>query len=142
MKLNYDITPQQHEAIIDLYKHGNSSHEIKDILALPHTPRSIQRHIPREGIARSVGDAFRLALKKGRVTYHTSPNKVKRVKLSAKLRYEVLQRDNFKCRLCGATSNDERLQVDHIDENKNNNVIDNLQVLCEDCNKGKYYNSI
>ena len=54
------------------------------------------------------------------------------------LRYEVLKRDRI-CQLCGATNEDERLQVDHITPQSKggSNDISNLQVLCAPCNRGK-----
>lgn len=63
-----------------------------------------------------------------------------RVKLSPRLRFKILQRDNFRCNFCGRSQIDGvTLHVDHIipvarggqdDEN-------NLQTLCEVCNLGK-----
>ncbi len=58
-----------------------------------------------------------------------------------KLRVEALVRYGAKCVLCGADANDAKLQVDHI---KPRSLypdlaldINNLQILCEPCNKGK-----
>lgn len=57
------------------------------------------------------------------------------------LRFEVLKERGARCELCGATSKDARIEVDHIKPlsrfwhlrlDKNN-----LQVLCRDCNQGK-----
>lgn len=58
------------------------------------------------------------------------------------IRYEVLKKYNGKCALCGRSAKDGIvLHVDHIvplskDWNKRLD-INNLQVLCEDCNLGK-----
>ena len=48
----------------------------------------------------------------------------------------VFARDGRICRYCG---NDENLQVDHIISRKNGGThdLDNLQVLCRDCNLRK-----
>jgi 5-methylcytosine-specific restriction endonuclease McrA len=48
----------------------------------------------------------------------------------------VFARDGRQCRYCG---NDENLQVDHIISRKNGGThdMDNLQVLCRDCNLRK-----
>ena len=48
----------------------------------------------------------------------------------------VFARDGRTCRYCG---NDENLQVDHIISRKNGGThdLDNLQVLCRDCNLRK-----
>ena len=54
------------------------------------------------------------------------------------LRYQILKRDRV-CQLCGATREQERLEVDHIVPRSKGgtNDPDNLQVLCIRCNRGK-----
>ncbi len=61
---------------------------------------------------------------------------------SLRLRFKVLQRDNFSCRQCGrspATLLGVILHVDHITPWSKNGetVFENLQTLCEICNLGK-----
>lgn len=59
--------------------------------------------------------------------------------VSRRLRYEVLRRDNYACRYCGAGAPDVKLTVDHVipvtlggsDEPQN------LITACEPCNNGK-----
>lgn len=60
-----------------------------------------------------------------------------------RLRYQVLQRDNFTCQSCGRRAPDVKLHVDHIqpvswdsDWEATDN-LDDYQTLCEDCNLGK-----
>ena len=56
------------------------------------------------------------------------------------MRYNVLRRDGFRCRICGATANDGvKLEVDHIIpvSKGGKSTYDNLQTLCERCNRGK-----
>ncbi|ACB34111.1 HNH endonuclease [Leptothrix cholodnii SP-6] len=59
------------------------------------------------------------------------------------LRYEAFRRYGRRCSLCGRTPNDNGvvLHVDHIKPRSRNPElqweIDNLQILCEDCNLGK-----
>lgn len=68
-------------------------------------------------------------------------NKMKRKGIAPKVRWKVMQRDNFKCVKCGRGVNDvDCLQVDHIlPVTKNgNNDEDNLQTLCWSCNVGKF----
>lgn len=57
------------------------------------------------------------------------------------LRFEVLRERGARCELCGATSKEQRIEVDHIKPlskfwhlrlDKNN-----LQILCRECNMGK-----
>jgi hypothetical protein len=61
---------------------------------------------------------------------------------SLRLRWRVLQRDNFKCCGCGsspAITLGVELHVDHIHpwEKGGETVLDNLQTLCSRCNLGK-----
>ena len=59
-----------------------------------------------------------------------------------RFRYEALKRSNGRCALCGRNANDGiALQVDHILPRskypKFEFNLDNLQVLCNECNYGK-----
>ncbi|MHB1099893.1 MAG: homing endonuclease associated repeat-containing protein [Burkholderiales bacterium] len=70
----------------------------------------------------------------------TGPRNKREVPLG--VRYAVLNRDRFKCTLCGAspaTSTICRLHVDHIIPlaRGGSNQIENLRTLCEGCNLGK-----
>lgn len=63
-----------------------------------------------------------------------------RAKMSDSLRYKVLRRDDFKCKICGATADDGvKLHVDHIIpvSKGGKTELSNLQTLCERCNMGK-----
>ena len=55
------------------------------------------------------------------------------------LRYQALMRSGGRCVLCGATKEDATLHVDHIlpRSRGGKNTIDNLQVLCANCNEAK-----
>lgn len=89
---------------------------------------------------RSISESFKLAIKRGRMTYYRKPEhlKSKRLTLPLSLRYKVLESANGRCILCGNAIEDGiRLEIDHIDGNPSNNSITNLQVLCNLCNKGK-----
>jgi len=60
--------------------------------------------------------------------------------MTKSLRYDILQRDNFKCVLCGRSANEGIvLHVDHIVPISKGGKTekDNLRTLCEDCNLGK-----
>lgn len=66
--------------------------------------------------------------------------KEERAKMSDDLRYKVLSRDNFCCVLCGKSRKDGvALEVDHIIpvSKGGRTEFDNLQTLCERCNRGK-----
>jgi hypothetical protein len=59
---------------------------------------------------------------------------------SSRTRYLVLKRDGYRCVMCGATATEgAKLQVDHIlPKSKGGKaVLDNLQTLCDRCNRGK-----
>lgn len=63
----------------------------------------------------------------------------KRIGLSKRVRFEVLQRDNFTCQYCGRSKPDVVLHVDHITpvcEGGQNDLL-NLVTACADCNLGK-----
>ncbi len=55
------------------------------------------------------------------------------------LRYQALLRSGGRCALCGATKDQTTLHVDHIFPRSRGgkNTLDNLQVLCADCNEAK-----
>lgn len=62
--------------------------------------------------------------------------------INLRLRFRVMQRDNFKCCLCGASPASDpsvQLHIDHIIpwSRGGDTVIDNLQTLCSKCNLGK-----
>ncbi len=62
--------------------------------------------------------------------------------INLRLRFRVLQRDNFTCKACGASPAKDpsvELQVDHIFpwSKGGETEIDNLQTLCSKCNQGK-----
>lgn len=67
---------------------------------------------------------------------YTAPS---RTSIPKRLRFEILRRDNYACRYCGATAPDVQLTVDHVVP-----VVlggtddpDNLVTACVDCNAGK-----
>jgi 5-methylcytosine-specific restriction endonuclease McrA len=59
--------------------------------------------------------------------------------ISPKLRFEVLQRDGFRCVYCGKTSADVALEVDHIlpVAMGGKTERENLVSACWECNAGK-----
>jgi 5-methylcytosine-specific restriction endonuclease McrA len=68
---------------------------------------------------------------------HKTPRDV-----NLRLRFLVLKRDNFSCKICGASPAKDPSVVLHIDHiipwsKGGETVIDNLQTLCEKCNLGK-----
>jgi len=61
-------------------------------------------------------------------------------KVTKALRYRILERDGFKCMVCGRRKVDGvTLEVDHIHPESlaGETTLENLQTLCRDCNRGK-----
>lgn len=64
----------------------------------------------------------------------------KRKGIGVKLRYQILRRDNYECRLCGRSAKEGAdLEVDHIVPvaRGGDNHPSNLWTLCFECNRGK-----
>lgn len=62
--------------------------------------------------------------------------------INLRMRFKVMQQDNFKCCLCGASpakDSSVELHIDHIKpwSKGGETVIENLQTLCSKCNLGK-----
>jgi hypothetical protein len=59
--------------------------------------------------------------------------------ISAKLRYQILERDRFTCQCCGGSAPNVTLHVDHIlaVANGGSNDPENLRAICITCNVGK-----
>lgn len=67
-------------------------------------------------------------------------SKTEREKMTAGLRYDILKRDGYKCKICGRSAEDGvKLHVDHIVPiaKGGKTIEENLQTLCQDCNLGK-----
>lgn len=64
---------------------------------------------------------------------------MKREKLPDSLKFEVLERDHYRCVYCGATALDARLEVDHYQPVASGGTNDlwNLVTACSSCNRGK-----
>lgn len=127
------------QKILELYDLGLSAREIREELRIPQSIRQIQRWLKSWGVIRTSPDSFRMAIKRGKVKWKLKENKIKRHPVALRLRYQIIQRDGHRCVACGATpAMGAVLEVDHIDNDKNNNVLSNLQTLCHSCNQGKY----
>jgi len=77
---------------------------------------------------------------RARLTTTEALHKRERRLMSAGLRTEILRRDGFRCRMCGAAASAETtLHVDHIKPVSldGRTVPENLQTLCQSCNLGK-----
>jgi len=65
----------------------------------------------------------------------TDSNSLKRKQFSKKTRKAVLERQNYRCRICEGVL--DVYDLDHIDGNKWNNNISNCQALCPTCHRRK-----
>lgn len=128
------------QQIVERYKAGDYASNIAKDFNI--SPRQVQRVVMNHNASRTISESYKLAIKQGRMKYYIKPEhlKKKRKRLSNQLRYQVLERDNHTCQSCGATvEQGVRIEIDHIDNNPTNNVLVNLQVLCNLCNQGKAY---
>lgn len=59
--------------------------------------------------------------------------------ITPRLRFEILRRDGFACRYCGATADETQLHVDHLVPRAlgGDDHPTNLVAACRDCNLGK-----
>lgn len=59
--------------------------------------------------------------------------------VNLRLRWKVFQRDKYRCKVCGRRAGDFELQVDHIIpwSKGGRTELENLRLLCWDCNQGK-----
>lgn len=62
-----------------------------------------------------------------------------RARITKKIRFAVMKRDNFTCQYCGAHGEGVVLEVDHIIPISKGGTsdMDNLITACFDCNRGK-----
>ena len=77
------------------------------------------------------------------INYPELPSKHKTAREpNLRLKFLVMQRDNFKCCMCGASPAKDpsvKLHIDHVQpwSKGGETVMDNLQTLCSKCNLGK-----
>lgn len=131
--------------VIELYRQGKSAADIKKILNIPISERSIQRMLKSKGEIRPLAKALKLSKDKHDKAIreywseYKLPHKKERTKTPPKIRYQVLTRDSFKCVLCGNTGRQSPLQVDHIipEIHGGEHTEDNSRTLCFECNIGR-----
>lgn len=100
--------------------------------------RQIQRICKEAGVVRTIAEANKISAKYKNYDGHRVPEelKKKRKSLPKHLRYRILKEHPF-CTMCGATGQICPLQIDHKNGDATNNNLNNLQVLCMECNYGK-----
>lgn len=127
--------------VVEMYNNGASCNEISEIFADKHqinvTSKHLSDYIKKKGLLRSYSERKINAIKRGRMVYtkKLKHEKCKSGNPSSKTRLTVLQRDNFKCTLCGnSPQTGSTLEIHH--KNGANNDLKNLQTLCFLCHRG------
>lgn len=136
------VTP---DMLADIRKHYESYDMSVSSLAKKYgiCPRTIERYMHKAGILREPTSARKMAAKY-RDYSHLKAQKLltARRTIPLKLRYKILREHPY-CAICGVTADaGGLLQIDHKNNNSGDNRPDNLQVLCSECNKGKYWAEI
>ncbi len=121
-----------------IYNKGIKINESYNKLNTPKTLRSFQRNIKSESNRLITFQDLRRAY----IFDHPQLLKKKdniRKPISARLRWIILCRDNFKCKACGISSIDSVLHIDHIYPISlgGETIDENLRCLCAECNMGK-----
>lgn len=118
-----------------VHVHGNPLGEVEFHRSAHCDPLSGSPFIERGYLLRVVGRT------RGMDALQPNAPKAKTVRppMSAKLRFQILRRDGFRCRLCGCGAPEVTLHVDHILAVANGGKTEetNLWALCRDCNLGK-----
>ena len=129
---------------------------VQNDLVRPLSDHSASTYIKKFGSWRAALSAFVEYMKHGGKTKHKLHKQSKsragqggkykspagKRKITKALRFEILKRDYFKCRVCGASPAVNPkiiLHVDHIKPRSKGGKTtrENLQTLCSDCNYGK-----
>lgn len=103
------------------------------------TAVSKEKKQEEQRIQREKADAEKVKREQARDAHRAFVAQQRRL-MTDSLRYDVMQRDGFRCQLCGATAADGyKLHVDHIIpvSKGGKTEMGNLRTLCERCNMGK-----
>jgi hypothetical protein len=136
------------EALIDLWsqtltKDGRRP-ERRDLKTyrIPYSGDAYYRHFG--SWKKALLAAFKLAIQSKSIaedeTYsETRRNPTQRSEISLRKRFLVFKRNEFTCVKCGRSGRGIKLEVDHVTpvSKGGSDVLDNLQTLCFDCNRGK-----
>ncbi len=139
----------------ELWLRKNSQPKVSD-MKLPYSKLSVTPYQHAFGSWRKALKAFVDYMNSGKVMpgignpNHSSSVRLKKRSrknarnrhVTKRMRYIVIERDNYKCRACGrspATERGVKLHIDHIIpwSKGGETAMDNLQTLCGECNVGK-----
>lgn len=90
--------------------------------------------------AKARGDAVSRPIGKGSVrSIWSEKGMSNRKPISKRQRWQILERDGFKCRYCGRGGDEVRLEIDHMKPVAGGgcNCTSNLVTACFECNRGK-----
>jgi hypothetical protein len=134
------------EFICKKYKSGMSGEEISEYLHdnynINITGKSIIDKIKTKITLRSRTERKINAIKRGRMIYFKKPEgmKYKTKSISAKTRYEVMERDKRRCQKCGGSPETGHvLELHHI--NGTASTLENLMTICYLCHRGLHANN-
>ena len=137
----YTITPEHKEKLIKSTKNKTNDHINKIVKNRENNPnysltkKSISNTLKRKYKNGEIKSSFYID---GR--YINNPNSHYNLyngEFTENLKLQVRTRDNWICQLCNKKNS---TSCHHIDEDKTNNVIDNLIILCNSCHS-KYHSS-
>jgi len=127
----------------ELYLSGMSSNHIAEHFYKKYgrviSPRGIDHYLKEDDTfkRRTYSEAKKLAMKSGRMIYRKKPEheKYKAKYVSVGKRIQVLQRDDFRCCLCGnGRHNGYSVEIHH-KKPESSELVD-LQTLCYQCHRG------
>jgi predicted restriction endonuclease len=123
-------------------KHPTSTEEVNTAIETMNHPFFTFNEIRKEDfVKRFPSKELLMQSHSARVPTRTSPpaTRYERKGIGKRLRYQILERDGFRCKLCGTTPKETKLEVDHIVPvaKGGTDSLNNLRTLCVDCNRGK-----
>lgn len=138
INMNRKLSDEQRKQVAKLYEIGKTT--TWDIAKrFDISPRQVQRIAKNAGVIRPQDVANKVAapLK----DYSSAKTGRKRSFVPLQVRYDILA-DHPYCSICGRTADDHvRLEIDHRNNDNSDSSLDNLWVLCDMCNKGKYWSN-
>lgn len=130
---------------VGIYQHKPHSLETRLKMSLSHKGKKpIQACLANKGKPRKQATKDKIGLANSGINHYAyNPNKPRvnyPIEWGNILREAIRKRDNYCCRECGLSqeNNGKRLTVHHIDKNKNNCKQENLITLCKKCHARKH----
>lgn len=132
--MNIKTTAVQRKQIAKMYEIGEHTTE-QIAVKYNISARQVQRIAKSFGVLRTAAQSNKAIVHLK--DYSKRKNGKNRSYLPIDIRYSLLTEHPY-CSICGRTADDDiQLEIDHRDEDPSNNMLENLWVLCDLCNKGK-----